>query len=114
MASKMIFDQPALLEEVPLVDLTQATKLFPVKCSRATIERWVRRGVRGVQLETVLVGNRRFTSELAVHRFLLGQQHIEPEYAWTESRRGNISKKDIEEASRKYGLPEPQEAGAAK
>ena len=108
MASKMIFDYPALLEEVPLLDLTQATKSFPIRRSRATLERWIRRGVRGIQLETVLIGNRRFTTEPALRRFLLAQQHTEPEHARTESKQSNLSSKEIAEASRRFGLPEPQ------
>ena len=109
MASKMIFDHVKLLEETPLWDLTEATNHLPIKCSRATIERWVRRGVRGVQLETVLIGNRRFTTEPALRRFLIGQQYTKPEQAKADLKRGNLSKKEIETAARRFGLPEPQE-----
>jgi len=37
MPSKTIFDSELLLEEKPLLDLTEATKYLPIKCSRATI-----------------------------------------------------------------------------
>lgn len=37
----------------------------------ATIWRWVQRGCRGVKLETVLVGGRRFTSRQAIQNFVL-------------------------------------------
>ena len=110
MLSKTIFDSELLLEEKPLLDLTEATKYLPIKCSRATIERWIRRGVRGVRLETILIGSRRFTTEAALRRFLIGQQHTEPEHVLMEPKRGNKSKKEIEEASRKFGLPEPNKA----
>jgi len=80
------------------------------KPSRATAERWVRTGVRGIRLKTVTVGGRRYTTENAIRAFLADQQHTEPEYARTELRRGKLSQKDIEAATRKYGLPEPQEA----
>jgi hypothetical protein len=36
----------------------------------ATIHRWVKRGVRGIKLETVILGGLRFTSVEAVHRFM--------------------------------------------
>lgn len=36
----------------------------------ATCWRWINRGVRGVKLETVLIGGRRFTSLEALQRFV--------------------------------------------
>ena len=112
MASKQIFDHPELLsEDAPLFDLTEATKRFPTKCCRSTIERFVRRGSRGVTLATVMVGGRRYTTENAIHAFLVGQQHTEPDHAQFESKQGNLSKKKVEEASRKFGLPEPPKSG---
>jgi hypothetical protein len=110
MSSKQIYDHPKLLTETPLLDLTEATKKFPVRCSRSSIERWVRRGARGVQLETILVGNRRFTTEAAIERFLVGQQQTLPEQSRIEPRR-NLSKKEIAEASKRFGLPEPVNKG---
>ena len=110
MASKQIFDHPKLLEETPLLDLTEAAKKFPVRCSRSTLERWVRTGARGVLLETILVGNRRFTTEAAIERFLVGQQHTISEQSRIEPRR-NLSKKEIAEASKRFRLPEPMNKG---
>ena len=104
--SKQIYDCYELLEE-SLIDLTEATKCFPVKISRATLERWVRRGVRGVRLETVRIGNRRFTSEQAIRRFLVAQQQTAPEQTRVAPKR-NMSKKDIAAATLRFGLPEPQ------
>lgn len=37
---------------------------------RATVERWRQRGVRGVKLDSQLIGGRRFVSEAALDRFL--------------------------------------------
>lgn len=42
------------------------------RISPATIFRWRLRGVRGVKLETLLVGGTRFTSIEALHRFIEG------------------------------------------
>jgi|GEM_PF-802334 len=109
MASRQIFDHPDLLEETPLLDLTEATKYLPIPCSRATLERWIRRGARGVRLETVLIGNRRFTTKQAIHRFLVSQQYTASEEVRTTAKRG-MSKKDILVAARRFGLPEPLEA----
>ena len=110
MSSKIIFDCPEILGE-SLIDLTEATKyLFPVKCSRATIERWVRRGSRGIRLETVLIANRRYTSKQAVQRFLANQQYTEPEKAEVVSTQSNMSQKAINEALQRYDLPAPLES----
>jgi hypothetical protein len=108
MASKLIFDYPELLEKgEPLLDLTKAAKKIPTNPSRASIERWVRRGVRNVQLKTVMVGGRRYTTETAIREFLVGQQYTEPEYARTETNRGNFSQKQSDEKAKRFGLPEP-------
>ena len=107
MASKQILDSPGLLEE-ELISLTEACQCFPVRCSRAALERWVRRGSRGANLETVLVCGRRYTSQEAIDRFVRNQLQVEPERAAT--KRGNKSKKEIVEATKKYGLPEPGQA----
>ena len=109
MSSKQVFDCPELLGEAPLLNLNQATNCFPVKCSRATLERWIRQGTRGVQLETIVVGNRRFTTEQAIQRFLLNQQQTESEKVTSMPTHRSMSSKAIAERSQKYGLPEPQE-----
>ena len=105
MASKTIFDSPALLEET-LVPLTAACKYFPVKCSRASIERWARKGSRTATLETILLGGRRYTSREAIKRFVRAQLQTEAERP--ALTRGTMSKKDVETAARRFKLPEPQ------
>jgi len=57
-----------------LVTIPQASALLPPneKGRRphiATIYRWMLRGVKGVKLETCLVGGKRFTSHEALQRF---------------------------------------------
>ena len=103
MVSKMIMDKPELLDE-SLLALTEACKHFPVKCSRSGIERWLRRGSRGTVLESVLICGKRYTSKEAVGRFLRGQLQVEHDRP--APIRGK-SKKDIEAAARRFGLPEP-------
>jgi hypothetical protein len=78
-----------------------------VKCSRASIERWARRkGSREATLETILLGGRRYTSREAIARFIRGQLQVEAERP--APTRGTMSKKDVEAAARRFGLPEPQ------
>lgn len=55
-----------------LISFAEAAKLLPrgSRPSYATWWRWHRRGVRGVRLETVLIGGRRMTSPAALFRFI--------------------------------------------
>jgi hypothetical protein len=52
-----------------LLSLTEAAKTLPGRPNITTVWRWRNRGVRGVRLETVLSGGRRFTSLEAIRRF---------------------------------------------
>jgi hypothetical protein len=52
-----------------MVSLTEAAKTLPSRPDQSTLWRWRNRGVRGVRLETVLVGGRRMTSRQALNRF---------------------------------------------
>lgn len=65
----MIETNSALSTET-LVPINQAGKLFPYPVGRTALERWMRHGVRGVCLESLLVGSRRFTSAEAIKRFI--------------------------------------------
>lgn len=53
-----------------LCTITEAAKLFPGRPHVATIWRYVHTGVRGLRLETIKVGGKRFTSHEAVERFI--------------------------------------------
>lgn len=59
-------------EKEILVTLPAATMCVPGKStvSIATIQRWRKRGVRGVTLETILIGGSRYTSLQAIQRFI--------------------------------------------
>ena len=104
MGSKIIFDSPGLLDET-LVSLTAACKCFPVKCSRPALERWARRGSRGAILETILICGKRYTSREAIDRFVRNQLQTEPERASVVKH--TKSKRELAEASKRFGLPEP-------
>lgn len=69
---KTIHETPAILGETCLL-IAEAGRHFPKRPSRETIERWIRKGVRGAILETVKVGGNRFTSKEAIVRFLTAQ-----------------------------------------
>ncbi|MDP1561171.1 MAG: DUF1580 domain-containing protein [Pirellulaceae bacterium] len=52
------------------VPLKDAPKFLPTRPHFATVFRWATKGVRGVTLETLIVGGQRFTTERAIQQFL--------------------------------------------
>jgi len=52
-----------------LLSLTEAAKSLPGRPHISSIFRWLSNGVRGVKLESCLIGGRRFTSQEALERF---------------------------------------------
>lgn len=57
-----------------LIPIATAAQLFPGKpvCIQ-TMHRWRLNGVRGVKLETLLIGGLRYTSKEAIERFIHAQ-----------------------------------------
>jgi len=57
-----------------LITLKEVAAMVPGLCggrmNPQTVYRWATRGVRGVKLETVMVGGRRLTSREAVRQFI--------------------------------------------
>lgn len=56
-------------EHEKIITLADAAKFIPSRPNLSTVWRWRNRGVRGVKLETVLLGGRRMTSREALSRF---------------------------------------------
>lgn len=52
-----------------LLSLPDAARHLPGQPHASTVFRWASRGVRGVRLETCLVGGRRYTSRQALQLF---------------------------------------------
>ncbi len=57
------------LENETLVPFSKVSGEVPGRIHLSTAHRWRLRGIRGVTLETVLIGGRRFTSKEALSRF---------------------------------------------
>lgn len=53
-----------------LLTLAQAAASLPSQPHVSTCHRWRLRGIRGVKLETCLIGGRRYTSREAIARFV--------------------------------------------
>ena len=58
-----------------LLTLNEARTAFPggKRIALATLHRWRLTGVRGVKLETIVIGHRRLTSREAIQRFIAAQ-----------------------------------------
>jgi predicted DNA-binding transcriptional regulator AlpA len=54
----------------PLLTIAEVTKLIPQRPSRATLWRWISRGVNGVRLRSVKCGGRRLFPTTAVAEFI--------------------------------------------
>jgi hypothetical protein len=53
-----------------LLPLNQAARVLPGRPHISTLWRWHRRGIRGIRLETAVVGGTRYTSRQALQRFV--------------------------------------------
>lgn len=62
-----------------LVSFGDSRTAFPGdrRLSLATLHRWRLHGVRGVRLETILVGGLRYTSREAIERFIAAQNEAD-------------------------------------
>lgn len=57
-----------------IITLAEACRRVPPDgVSTATMARWIQRGVRGVKLETIVIGGRRLTSVESLSRFFTAQ-----------------------------------------
>ena len=78
-------------EAETVISFSDARSAFPGidrRLSLATLHRWRLNGVRGVKLETVLIGGLRYTSREAIARFIAEQNAPEvPVAAITPSQR---------------------------
>ncbi len=61
---------PIDINSESLVTVNEAPKSIPHHPHVATVWRWVYKGVRGVKLDTVTIGGRRYTSKEAIERFI--------------------------------------------
>jgi hypothetical protein len=97
----------SLIDET-LIPIRFAGGEFPVPVSPAKIERMWREGARGVRLETMLVGNRRYTSKEAIRRFLENSQNNQEAVVSQTSNQlppPGMTDTEIEAARAKYKLP---------
>jgi hypothetical protein len=61
--------QATLTDEKPL-PLAEAARLLPKRPNPATLWRWRTRGIRGVRLQTLMIGGRRHVLPSALRQFI--------------------------------------------
>lgn len=103
-------EYPELIDET-LVSLSEACKHFPVPVSRPSVERLWRRGQRGVVLRTIFLVGRRYTSIEEIRRFIIASQRTGD--AVPAEPTPTMTKKEIDEARKKYKLPPAGRNGVA-
>jgi len=52
-----------------LIPISEVPAALPRRVSIASVYRWMLRGVKGIHLQTILIGGRRYTSREALQRF---------------------------------------------
>ncbi|MGL6195486.1 MAG: DUF1580 domain-containing protein [Thermoguttaceae bacterium] len=91
---------PELINEM-LIPVKKVGDSFPYPVGRKAVERFIRSGVRGVQLETVLIGSRRFSSKQAIERFVRETNRTKTEEVNQTTR---MTAHELEQAKLNVGL----------
>jgi hypothetical protein len=92
-------------EKEKLKSFATATKTIQGRPHISTLHRWREHGIQGIQLETVMIGGRRYTSDEALSRFfaaVTAAANGEPPPVRTPGQR----KRDIEKAEKELMIPE--------
>lgn len=98
-ARKMTIDT----QSETLVPINAAPSHIPTRPHVATVWRWIQRGVRGVRLDTVLIGGKRFTSTEAIARFIGGTTAAsDPTPTGKTPTRSKARQAAIEQAEREF------------
>jgi hypothetical protein len=88
-----------------LYALRDAVALFPTECTLDSIKRWVRKGSRGVILETVYFKGKNWTSKEAINRFMENIQEKEKHKQPTiEPLKGRLTQEQLQERAKALGL----------
>ena len=86
------------IETEEMVPITRSPMHIPGRPHISTVVRWCTRGVRGLVLESVIVGGRRFTSVEALSRFVA---HLSSPGVATSSRVTQQQRAEMEAVERR-------------
>ena len=89
-----------------LLTFSQAAKSLPTRPSTATVWRWATRGVRGITLESIMVGGTRYTSAERLQEFCENVTTAAGSGVHSPIRRRNFERraKAAEEECKAYGV----------
>ena len=110
-ASNQVREYVELVRET-LVSISEAIHRFPVKTSRPSVERYIRRGVRGIRLKTCYLGGRRWTSIEEIERFIAATQRSGDETHAVPTI-PPMSNRDLDIARKKFNMPPAGKNGVA-
>jgi hypothetical protein len=84
--------------------LSRAGPVVPGRPSVPTLFRWALKGCRGIKLETIMVGGRRFTSTQAIQRFVnrLSQDNTQGDGPESESQKKRQAR--VDELLDRFGM----------
>jgi len=91
-----------------LLTLAEACRSIPPRgVSRATLHRWIQKGVRGAVLSTIVIGGRRHTSQQAIDSFILSMNASDAPQtapAFTAEQRSRMSDAARATLASEYGI----------
>ena len=89
-----------------LLTLAEACRSIPPRgVSRATLFRWIQKGVRGAVLSTIKIGGRTLTSAEAIDAFISSMNSSEtPAPTFTPTQRQRMSNAARETLTREFGI----------
>ena len=88
-----------------LLSFAEATRRLPGRPNISTLHRWRLHGVRGIKLESVLIGGRRYTSIEALERFSMRMTSV-AERKPIPSRTERQRQMDVDRAMRNVCRPD--------
>ncbi len=93
------------IQREQMISLTEATKRLPGRPAVSTVRRWTG-GIRGVVLETALIGGKRYTSIEALQRFVnaLSTPKTPATLSPSRSMRGSDREATISESLDELGI----------
>jgi len=102
-----IVGTPALADET-LLPVAKANEAFPVEVSQKWVETMIHKGTRGIRLESILIGHRRYTSKEAIRRFIVATQGTpKPKTTTHPPLQQRMSEEERKKARKRLGIAEP-------
>ena len=74
------------MQKESLIRISQAAREIPGRPHLSTVVRWSLRGIKGVRLEKIVVGGRRFTSREAIQPIARASEYVNVRIVPSETR----------------------------